>query len=173
MTIDGQIQAYAEKSLGKNPGTIIVMDPWTGEILAMASYPSLNPNDVNKDFEKLIKHPSKPFLNRAIQGALPPGSIFKLITATAALSTNRINTQTIYECHGYTNYKNIIFRCWSGYGHGLIAIQDAIPYSCNVFFLETGKILGGDPLYTWAKNFGIGEKTGIDLRTKEGETCPK
>lgn len=173
LTIDTQIQAYAEKSLGKNPGSIIVMDPWTGEILAMASYPCFNPNDVNKDFKKLINHPSKPFLNRAIQGALPPGSIFKVITATAALSTNRINTQTNYECHGYTNYQNIIFRCWSEYGHGLVAIQDAIPYSCNVFFLETAKILGGDSLYTWAKNFGIGEKTGIDLPHERSGNMPK
>ena len=173
LTIDTQIQAYAEKSLGKNPGSIIVMDPWTGEILAMASYPCFNPNDVNKDFKKLIKHPSKPFLNRAIQGALPPGSIFKVITATAALSTNRINTQTNYECHGYTNYQNVIFRCWSEYGHGLVAIQDAIPYSCNVFFLETAKILGGDSLYTWAKNFGIGEKTGIDLPHERSGNMPK
>ncbi len=173
LTIDSQIQAYAEKSLGTNLGTIIVMDTWTGEILAMASYPRFNPNDVNEDFSKLVKNPSKPFLNRAIQGALPPGSIFKLITATAALSTNRINTQTTYECHGYTNYKNIIFRCWSAYGHGLVAIQDAIPYSCNVFFLETAKILGGDPLYTWAKNFGIGEKTGIDLPYEKSGNMPK
>ena len=173
LTIDTQIQDYAEKSLGKNPGSIIVMDPWTGEILAMASYPCFNPNDVNKDFKKLIKHPSKPFLNRAIQGALPPGSIFKVITATAALSTNRINTQTNYECHGYTNYQNVIFRCWSEYGHGLVAIQDAIPYSCNVFFLETAKILGGDSLYTWAKNFGIGEKTGIDLPHERSGNMPK
>ena len=173
LTIDTQIQAYAEKSLGKNPGSIIVMDPWTGEILAMASYPCFNPNDVNKDFKKLIKHPSKPFLNRAIQGALPPGSIFKVITATAALSTNRINTQTNYECHGYTNYQNIIFRCWSEYGHGLVTIHDAIPYSCNVFFFETAKILGGDSLYTWAKNFGIGEKTGIDLPHERSGNMPK
>ena len=173
LTIDSQIQAYAEKSLGKNLGTIIVMNPWTGEILAMASYPRFNPNDVNKDFKKLIKHPSKPFLNRAIQSALPPGSIFKVITATAALSTNHINTQTNYECYGYTNYKNIIFKCWSEYGHGLVAIQDAIPYSCNVFFFETAKILGGDPLYTWAKNFGIGEKTGIDLPYEKSGNMPK
>ena len=173
LTLDSQIQAYAEKSLGTKLGTIIVMEPWTGEILAMVSYPRFNPNDVNEDFSKLIKHPSKPFLNRAIQGALPPGSIFKIVTATAALSTNRMDTQTTYECPGYTNYKNIIFKCWSEYGHGLVTIQDAIPYSCNVFFFETAKNLGGDPLYTWAKNFGVGEKTGIDLPHERSGNMPK
>ncbi len=173
LTIDSQIQGYAEKALGKNLGTIVVMDPGNGEILAMASYPRFNPNDVGEDFKKLIRHPSKPFLNRAIQGALPPGSIFKLITATAALSANRISTETNYECHGYTNYKNIIFRCWSDVGHGLVTIHDAIPYSCNVFFFETAKILGGDTLYTWTKNFGMGEKTGVDLSHERSGNMPR
>lgn len=173
LTIDARIQASAEKSLGKNQGAVIVMDPWTGEILAMASYPGFNPNNVNEYFEKLIKNPSKPFLNRAIQGALPPGSIFKVITAAAALESNHISTRTTYECRGYTDYKNIIFKCWSEYGHGLITIEDAIPQSCNVFFYETARISGGDTLYTWAKNFGVGEKTGIDLPHEKRGNVPK
>lgn len=173
LTIDSQIQAFAEKSLGTNLGAIVVIDPRSGEILAMTSSPGFDPNAINKNFNTLIKHPSKPFLNRAIQGALPPGSTFKIITATAALSTNHINTQTNFECHGYTNYKNIIFRCWSQSGHGLVTIEDAIPYSCNVFFFETAKILGGDSLYAWAKKFGIGEKTGIDLPHEKNGNIPK
>ncbi|CAG0942071.1 penicillin-binding protein 2 [Candidatus Brocadiaceae bacterium] len=173
LTLDSQIQAYAEKSLGTNLGAIIVMDPWAGEILAMTSNPRFNPNTIDKDFNRLIRHPSKPFLNRAIQGALPPGSIFKIITATAALSSSAISSQTNFECPGYTKYKNIIFKCWSEHGHGSIAIEDAIPYSCNVFFFETAKILGGDPLYAWAKKFGIGEKTGIDLPHEKSGNLPK
>ncbi len=173
LTLDSQIQAYSEKSLGKNLGAIIVMDPWTGEILAMASNPGFNPNTIDKDFNKLIRLPSKPFLNRAIQSGLPPGSIFKVITATAALSSNTITTQTNFECPGYTKYKNIIFKCWSEYGHGSVTIEDAIPYSCNVFFFETAKTLGGDSLYAWAKKFGIGEKTGIDLPHEKGGNLPK
>lgn len=173
LTIDARIQAYAENSLGKNQGAVIVMEPWTGEILAMASYPRFNPNNVNENFEKLIKNPSKPFLNRAIQGALPPGSIFKVITAAAALESNRISTRTTYECRGYTDYKNIIFKCWAEYGHGLITIEDAIPHSCNVFFYETARISGGDPIYTRAKDFGVGEKTGIDLPYEKSGNMPK
>ncbi|NUO07503.1 MAG: penicillin-binding protein 2 [Candidatus Brocadia sp.] len=173
LTIDSQIQAHAEKSLGTNRGAIIVMDPWTGEILAMASYPRFNPNTIDKDFGKLIRHPSKPFINRAVQSALPPGSIFKLITAAAALSSNCITPQTSFDCPGYTEYRNIIFRCWSSAGHGLVAIEDAIPYSCNVFFFETAKICSGDALYTWAKQFGIGGKTGIDLPHEKSGNMPK
>ncbi|TVM04385.1 MAG: penicillin-binding protein 2 [Candidatus Brocadia sp. WS118] len=173
LTLDSQIQAHAEKSLGTNSGAVIVMNPWSGEILAMASNPRFNPNTIEKDFRKLIRHPSKPFLNRAIQGALPPGSIFKLITATAALSSNGITTQTVFECPGYIKYKNILFKCWAEYGHGLVAIEDAIPYSCNVFFFETAKILAGDTLYAWAKKFGLGEKTGIDLPHEKAGNMPK
>ena len=96
LTIDSKIQAYTEKALGKNFGAIVVMDPWTGEILSMASSPRFNPNTVNEDFTKLNKQHLKPFMNRAIQGALPPGSTFKVITAVAALSTNRISNATKY-----------------------------------------------------------------------------
>ncbi len=173
LTLDSQIQTHAEKSLGTNLGAIIVMDPWTGEIVAMANNPRFNPNTIDKDFSKLIRHPSKPFLNRAIQGTLPPGSIFKVVTATAALSSSAITTQTNFECPGYIKYKNIIFKCWSEHGHGSVTIEDAIPYSCNVFFFETAKILRGDPLYAWAKKFGIGEKTGIDLPHEKSGNLPK
>ncbi|HQU30039.1 MAG: penicillin-binding protein 2 [Planctomycetia bacterium] len=173
LTLDSQIQTYAEKSLGTNLGAIIVMNPWTGEILAMASNPRFNPNTIQKDFRKLIEHPSKPFLNRAIQGALPPGSIFKVITAAAALSSNAITTQTTFECPGYLKYKNILFKCWSEYGHGFVTIEDAIPHSCNVFFFETAKNLGGDTLYAWAKKFGIGEITGVDLPHEKAGNMPK
>lgn len=173
LTIDSQIQAHAEKSLGTNMGVIIVMDPWTGEILAMANNPRFNPNTLNKNFSKLIKHPSKPFLNRAIQGTLPPGSIFKVITAIAALRADHTNDDNVFECHGYTKYKNIILKCWSSTGHGLVTIRDAITYSCNVFFFETAKILGGEYLCALAKEFGIGEKTGIDLPYERGGNLPK
>lgn len=173
LTLDSQIQAYAEKSLGTNQGSIVIMDPWTGEILAMVSNPGFDPNTVNENFSKLISRPDKPFINRAIQGALPPGSTFKIITATAAMDLNHVHTQTAFNCCGYTNYKNITFRCWSGAGHGLVTIEDAIPYSCNVFFFEIAKILGGDSLYAWSKKFAFGEKTGIDLPYEKRGNVPK
>lgn len=173
LTIDSKIQAHAEKVIGKNRGVIIVMEPWTGEIIALANNPRFNPNTFNKDFSRLNRDSAKPLLNRAIQGALPPGSIFKTITAVAAMSENNINTYTDFECNGYTNYKNIIFRCWSNRGHGLITIEDAIPFSCNVFFFETAKRLERELFYNWAKKFGIGEETGIDLLFEKAGNLPE
>ncbi len=173
LTIDSQIQASTEKALGKNFGAIIVMDPWTGEILSMASSPRFNPNTVNEDFNKLNKQHLKPFMNRAIQGALPPGSTFKVITAMAALSTGRISNATSIDCRGHTNYHEIQFKCWLDSGHGPTTIEDALPYSCNVFFFDTAKILGGDLLYTWAKKFCVGDKTGIDIVHERGGNIPK
>ena len=173
LTIDSQIQASTEKALGKNFGAIIVMDPWTGEILSMASSPRFNPNTVNEDFTKLNKQHLKPFMNRAIQAAMPPGSTFKVITAMAALSTGRISNETSIDCRGHTNYHEIQFKCWLNTGHGPTTIEDALPYSCNVFFFDTAKILGGDLLYAWAKKFCIGDKTGIDISHERGGNIPK
>lgn len=173
VTIDSEIQRYAEKSLGTYKGAIIVMDPWTGEILAMVSNPRFNPNMIGEDFTKLAKDPSKPFLNRAIQSTLPPGSTFKIITAIAALSTNYIDTQTAFDCQGSINYKNILQRCSSSSGHGSISLKDAITYSCNVFFFETAKIMGGESMYNYAGLFHLGEKTGIDLPYERSGNMPK
>ncbi|MBM4055838.1 MAG: penicillin-binding protein 2 [Planctomycetes bacterium] len=172
LTIDSKIQSHAEKALGNNRGVIIVMEPQTGEILALANNPRYNPNTLNNDFTRLNRDSKKPLLNRTIQGALPPGSVFKVITAIAAMSQNTINLHTNFECNGYTNYKNIIFRCWSDSGHGSVAIEDAIPFSCNVFFFETAKRLEKELLYDWAKKFGIGEKTGIDLLFEKAGNLP-
>ncbi|MCF6159471.1 MAG: penicillin-binding protein 2 [wastewater metagenome] len=173
LTIDSQIQAHAESLLGTYSGSIIVIDPWTGEILAMANNPRFNLNMFNKNFSELISHPSKPFLNRAIQGTLPPGSVFKIITAIAALDTDQIDTQTAFKCQGSVHYKNTILRCWLNYGHGSISIKDAIAYSCNVFFFEIAKALQGKHLYAYAKLFGIGEKTGVDLPYEKRGSMPR
>ncbi|MCF6151260.1 putative penicillin-binding protein 2 [Candidatus Kuenenia stuttgartiensis] len=173
LTIDSKIQAHAEKALGKNRGVIIVMEPWTGEVIAMVNNPRFNPNTLNKDFARLNKDSAKPLLDRAIQGALPPGSIFKAITAITAMNENNIHAHTGYECNGYTNYKNIIFRCWQKSGHGLITIEDALPFSCNVFFFETAKRLEKKLLYDGAKKFGIGEETGIDLLFEKAGNLPE
>ncbi|MGQ3684881.1 MAG: penicillin-binding protein 2 [Candidatus Loosdrechtia sp.] len=173
LTLDSRIQAYAEKSLGTHAGSVIVVDPRTGEILAMANNPRFNPNTISEDFNRLINNPSKPFLNRAIQGALPPGSIFKAITAIAPLSSGVLNTQTAFECHGYVRHRNVTLRCASRNGHGLISLEDAITYSCNVFFYEVAKAFGRDIFYDYARLFGIGERTGIDLPHERSGNMPQ
>lgn len=163
LTIDTRIQGIAEKALGKRKGSVIVMDPRNGEIIAMASFPRYNLNTLNRDFAALSKNRLKPFLNRPIQSVLPPGSTFKIITAIAALEENKIDENTHFPCYGSLKVGNIRFRCNIGNGHGLLNIEEAMQYSCNVFFFQTAIILGGTLLKKWAENFGLGDTTDVGL----------
>lgn len=163
LTIDSEIQKIAEDALGQRRGAIVVMNPWNGEILAMASYPRFDPNTFRDNYSDLNNNPWKPFLNRPIQSALPPGSVFKIVTSIAALSEGKINLDTTLNCTGRLKSIRERFRCYSQYGHGRINLEDAIQYSCNTFFVEAGKSTGGPALWTWASRFGFGKKTDIDL----------
>ena len=173
LTIDSRIQGIAEKALGNKKGSVIVMDPWNGEVIAIASFPRYNLNTLNADYTALSKNPLKPFLNRPIQSVLPPGSTFKIVTAIAALEENKIDENTHFSCYGSLKVGNIRFRCLTKYGHGLLNVEEAMQYSCNVFFFETAKILGGKLLEKWAKNFGLGNTTDIDLAYEKKGNIPK
>ncbi len=172
LTIDSRIQGIAEKVLGKRKGSVIVMNPWNGEIIAIASFPRYNLNTLNDDYEALSRNPLKPFLNRPIQSVLPPGSTFKIVTAIAALEENKLDENSHFPCYGSLKVGNIHFRCLATYGHGLLNIEDAMQYSCNVFFFQTAKILGGTLLKKWADNFGLGKTTGIDLAYEKKGNIP-
>ena len=163
LTIDSRIQGIAEKALGNQKGSVVLMDPWNGEIIAMATSPGYNLNTLGKDYDANIKNPAKPFLNRPIQSTLPPGSIFKVVTAIAALEENIINENSHFTCNGSVKLGRATFRCHSKRGHGLMNIEEGIQYSCNVFFFETAKKLGGPLLKEWARKLGIGSVTGIEL----------
>ncbi len=163
LTIDSRIQGIAEKALGKKKGSVIVMDPWNGEIIAIASFPRYNLNTFNKDYTRLSKNPLKPFLHRPVQSVLPPGSTFKIITAIAALEEGKIDINTHFPCYGSLKVGNRRFKCHTKNGHGLLNVEEAIQYSCNIFFYETAKILGGTLLKKWAENFGLGNATGSGL----------
>jgi len=173
LTIDSRIQDIAEKALGKKKGSVIVMDPWNGEIIAIASFPRYNLNTFNKDYATLSKNPLKPFLNRPVQSVLPPGSTFKIITAIAALEENKIDENSHFPCYGSLKVGNRRFRCHTKHGHGLLNVEEAIQYSCNVFFYETAKILGGTLLKKWAENFGLGNATGIGLVYEKKGSFPE
>ena len=173
LTIDSRIQGIAEKALGENKGSVIVMDPWNGEIIAMASFPRYNLNTLNKDYATLSKNPLKPFLNRPIQSVLPPGSTFKIITALAALEENIIDENSHFPCYGSLKVGSIRFQCHTKQGHGLLNVEEAIQYSCNIFFYETAKLLGGELLRKWAKNFGFGNTTDIGLTYEKRGNFPK
>jgi penicillin-binding protein 2 len=172
LTIDINLQKEAEKSLKGKAGAIVAMIPDTGEILAMASAPSFDPNlfvrGINpRDWTRLLRDPQKPLLNRAIQSQYPPGSTFKIVTALAALDEGIINESTNYYCSGEI-YFGRTFRCWKKEGHGNVNLHRAITESCDVYFYEIGKRLDIDLLARYAYGFGLGRPTGLEI---EGEVA--
>jgi penicillin-binding protein 2 len=172
LTIDSKVQKLAEDALGQRRGAIVVMNPWNGEILAMASYPRFDLNTFRDDYLKLSKNPWKPFLNRPVQSTLPPGSVFKIVTSVAALSKGKINLGTTFNCAGRLHSVRKSFRCYSQYGHGNVNLEAALQYSCNTFFVEAGKAARGPALWTWARRFGFGKKTDIDLPYERPGSLP-
>ncbi len=173
LTIDDRIQGIAEKVLGERKGSVVVMDPWNGEVIAMAAFPRYNLNTLNKDYSALSRNPQKPFLNRPIQSVLPPGSVFKIVTAIAALEENKIDENTQFACYGSLEVGRSRFRCHSKYGHGLLNVEEAVQYSCNIFFFETAKVLGGTLLKEWADKLSLGNTTNIDLAYEKKGNMPE
>jgi len=170
LTIDIDLQIEAQKSLKGKAGAVVALKPDTGEILALASAPSFNPNDFvrgidYKIWKKLVNDRRKPLLNRAIQSQYPPGSTFKIITAIAALEEGIVNRGTEYFCNG-SIYFGRTFRCWKAAGHGHVNLHKAIVESCDVYFYEVAKQLDVDKLAQYAMGFGLGRRSGIEL---EGE----
>ncbi|MCY6370358.1 stage V sporulation protein D [Clostridium ganghwense] len=170
LTIDDMIQHFAEKAaeqaLKDNKAkavTIVAMNPKNGEILAMANKPDYNPNSPwveGKSFNELQKN----WRNRAVSDIFEPGSIFKVITATAAMEEKVIDEDTYQiTCNGGTPIGKRIIHCWKRTGHGTEAFVDILKNSCNVGFMDLGKRLGAEKLNKYIKKFGFGQKTGIDL----------
>ncbi|MDZ4858851.1 MAG: penicillin-binding protein 2 [Candidatus Hydrogenedentes bacterium] len=151
-------------------GAIVVMDVDTGELLALASVPTYDPNifttqspDQQTIIDSVMKDPRKPMLHRAFQTHYPPGSVFKVLLAVAALEEGAIDEHTTFSCGGSFRYSNHTWRCWRPGGHGGVSIVDALAFSCDVFFYNAGLRLGPEKLNKWAHLLGQGETTGIDL----------
>ncbi|MBU0503432.1 MAG: penicillin-binding protein 2 [Candidatus Omnitrophota bacterium] len=174
LTIDMGIQKIAEDVLGERKGSVIVMQPDTGAVLAMVSRPNFNPYIFIKRSEYLLSHvfnnPDAPLFNRSISGAYPPGSVFKAIVSSAGLETGKITLRTVSYCPGYLNVGNHRFNCWST--HGQQGIIDAIAHSCDVFFYRAGLSLGPQMIYEYAVKFGLAKPTGIDLPYEVGGFVP-
>ncbi|MFA6430856.1 MAG: penicillin-binding protein 2 [Candidatus Margulisiibacteriota bacterium] len=175
LTIDLDLQLAAEKALGANAGAVVVVDPKNGEILAMASHPNYDPNIfINAmDNEKMNALNAKrhPFMNRAL-AIYPPGSIFKVITLTAAIQENVFKKNETFYCPGYYRLNNRIARCWNENGHRTINAQEGLTQSCDIVFYELGRRLGPDRLAKYAVAFGLGERTGIDLPQEKRGLIP-
>lgn len=178
LTIDKSMQLECDKLLGEHKGAVIVMDPGTGEILALASHPAFDPNifakpGTSKERLTLLRDKAgRPMSDRAISGLYPPGSVFKIVIAAAGLESNRISKNTQFTCTGSYKLGRAKFDCWKAEGHGPQNIVGGIKYSCNVFFYNTGRMVGVDMLERYAKLFGFGKVTGIDLPDEVSGIAP-
>lgn len=167
LTIDVDLQIAAEEALGDKNGAIVAMDPHTGEILALVSRPTFDPNDfavriTNKDWNKLVNDPDKPLMNKAIQAQLAPGSTFKIIMSVAGWQEGIAQTMTVH-CNGGQEFYGRRFGCWVKSGHGEVDLTRAIYQSCDVFFYNLANKLGIERIAKYATMFGLGQKTGVDL----------
>jgi len=179
LTIDIDLQIAAEEALGDKNGAIVAMDPRTGEILAMVSRPTFDPNDfavrvTRSQWEKLKNDPDKPLLNKAIQAQLAPGSTFKIIMATAGLQENIAQDMHV-NCNGGGEFYGRYFKCWitaRHQTHGVVDIYKGIYQSCDVFFYTLAEKLGIDRISKYASMLGLGQKTGIDLPQEASGVMP-
>jgi penicillin-binding protein 2 len=177
LTLDIRLQRLAEDLLGEEAGAIVALDPWNGDVLALASKPGFNPNDVSggisaRDWQQFIQDTRHPLTNRAIQGQYPPGSVFKIIMAAALLETQTLSAQESISCHGTFPFGKRIFRDWRAGGHGQVDLTKALAESCDVYFYKAGNQLGIDTIATYARLFGLGEKTGITLPSERSGLVP-
>src|ERR1700736_814142 len=170
LTLDIDLQIAAEEALEGKNGAIVAMDPRNGEILAMVSRPTFDPNDfavrVSRDqWARLVNDDNHPLLNKAIQAQLAPGSTFKIIMATAGLQEGIAKDMHVI-CNGGASFYGRYFKCWvtaEHRTHGVVDISKAIYQSCDVFFYTLAEKLGIDRIAKYATMFGLGQKTGIDL----------
>lgn len=177
LTIDKKLQSLAEDLIGHENGAIVAMNPQTGQILALVSHPSFNPNPfavgiTNEEWSLLIKNESHPLNNRSLQGLYPPGSVFKIAVAMAALEEGVINPQTTFHCPGYFVFGGRSFSCWKKGGHGSVNLYSALVNSCDVFFYNVGVKLGVDNIAKYAQGFGLGKKTGLNLTNEKPGVIP-
>ena len=177
LSLDLGLQSAAERELEDKVGVVIAMDPQNGEILAMASTPSFDPNVFSPrisgtEWKELVSNPDKPMQNRAIQNSYPPGSIFKIVMASAGLHSGALDDNPAVLCTGSEMYYGRVFHCASKTGHGALHLEQAIAASCNIFFYELGRKLGITKIAEHGMTLGLGLRTGIDLPGERSGVMP-
>ena len=177
LTIDLRMQEIAEKELGERKGVVLIGDPYTGGIFALVSYPGFDPNLFSwgiseSEWNRLRDEPLHPLENRATRGEYPLGSTIKVITASAALEEGIISKEDTFFCGGNFTIGNRVFKGWKEEGHGEINLEEAIIHSCNVYFYQLGLRLGVKRIIRYARLFGLGKPTGIDLESEKPGFLP-
>ncbi len=178
LTIDLDLQAVAELAMEtRKRGAVVALDPRSGEVLAMVSFPAYDPNlfagRISKsDYRALMTNPDIPLLNRAIQGQLAPGSTFKPIMALAGLETGTVDENTRVVCQGGASFYGTYHKCHLKTGHGTTDLHRAMGQSCDVYFYTLGNRMGIDKIAQFAEMAGLGKKTGIDLPYEQDGIVP-
>ena len=175
LTIDTDVQVLSNELLKNKSGSIVVMDIYTGEVIAMHSSPSFDPNLFfhgisSEEWNTIRDNPLKPLLNKTISGLYSPGSTIKPLVALSALENDVISPNLKIECTGVTELYGQKYHCWKDEGHGFMSLRNAIKQSCDTYFYEVARRLGVDRLNLTSKKYGLGEKTmsGVFLDEKEG-----
>ena len=168
LTIDRRIQLLCEKALGERIGSVVVLKPSNGEILAMVSYPYYDANlffteKGAREFTRLSLDPTFPFINRAIQSSYPPASTFKVIMSTALVEEEVFPLTREITCTGEIFYGDRVFHCHSKVGHGALDFFGGLAQSCDVYFYTVGDELGIERIVYYSREFGLGAPSGIDL----------
>jgi penicillin-binding protein 2 len=177
LTIDYDLQAVADNYMADKEGAVVAMDGRTGEILAMVSRPTFDPNDFavripNAEWRELNTDPRTPLLNRAVQGQMAPGSVFKIVMATAMLESKALPDDFTAFCPGHADFYGRTFHCWRPAGHGSVDLHKAIVDSCDVFFYTIGQRMGIERIQQYATGLGLGRRTGVDLPSEETGLVP-
>ncbi len=175
ITVDQEVQNYVQKLLIGKSGSINVMDIYTGDIIAMGSSPSFDPNQFvhgidGKEWNKINKDPMKPLINKSVSSLYSPGSTLKPLVALSALENHVIAPKFIHKCEGKIELYGHNYHCWKKKGHGYMNLKDAIVQSCDIYFYEVARILGVDRLSVTAKKYGLGDKvlSGYFIEEKSG-----
>ncbi len=168
LTLDAKLQEITEQAFGDRKGSLVAIEPSTGGILAMVSTPTFDPNlfvdGITPDnWKELNEHPSKPMINRAINGAYPPGSTFKPFMALAALEMGKRTPQQAISDPGYFNFGNHQFRDDKKGGHGVVDMYKSIVHSCDTYYYQLANDMGIENISKFMGSLGLGQRTGVDL----------
>ncbi|GAB4277267.1 MAG: penicillin-binding protein 2 [Deferrisomatales bacterium] len=177
LTVDRRLQQAAAEALGEQTGAVVALDVHTGDVLAMASRPSFDPNHLAagirpEEWQALATDPRHPLQHRCVQGQYPPGSTFKIVTALAGLAEGVVTPATRVFCSGAFLFAGRPYRCWKKAGHGWVDLRRALVESCDVYFYQLGLDLGVDGIHKYAQALGLGRPTGIDLPGEKPGLAP-
>lgn len=177
-TVDRRIQEAAEAAMEGKAGSVVVMDPRNGDLLAIVSTPAFEIDRFTGTIDRaawlrVVQDPERPLLNRAIQSQYAPGSVFKVVVTAAGLQEGTLTPMDRVHCNGEFHLGAWTFKDWKEGGHGVVDLHRALAQSCNIFFYQAGLKVGGAAIAKYARAFGLGELTGIDLAGEKPGLIPK